>query len=290
MTGLLIALAGLALLLVALRLHRRARVRAGLVLELETFPDEWHQLLDERFALYPHLPPPLREALQQRVIRFLAEKQFEACGSLESITTEMRVLIAAQACLLLVGRPRDPLYPRLHSILVYPGAFRDRGRRIFGMEDGDDTDREIRLGESWNTGSVILAWDSVKRGAASDDDGMNVVLHEFAHQLDQSDGSTDGVPSLGAAGEYVDWAEVMHREYDALVADANDPRARPLLDPYGAENPAEFVAVATETFFELPEDLREEHPELYRELRDYYGLDPAEWAAAAADGETERPA
>ncbi len=281
MTGLLIALLGFGLLALAVWKSRRARVDAGLVLAVDTFPPEWDALLERRFAIYPHLPEDLREQLRERVLRFVNEKQFEACGGLEEITGEMRVLVAAQAALLLVGRPKDALYPRLHSILMYPGAFRDRGKRVFGLEDGDDTERDIRLGESWNTGSVILAWDSVQRGAASDDDGMNVVLHEFAHQLDQADGSTDGVPSLDAAGKYQDWSAIFQREYEALVDQANDPRSDPLLDPYGAENPAEFFAVATETFFELPEDLEEEHPELYRELRDYYGVDPVKWTRSA---------
>lgn len=277
MTGLLIALLGLGLLIFAVWKSQRARVEAGLVLAVGSFPPEWDDLLDHRFAVYRHLPDALRDRLRERILRFVNEKQFEACGGLETVTVEMRVLVAAQAALLLVGRPKDPLYPRLHSILLYPGAFRDRGKRVFGLEEGDDTERDIRLGESWNTGSVILAWDSVQHGAASDDDGMNVVLHEFAHQLDQADGSTDGTPSLDAVGKYQDWAAIFQREYEALVDQANDPRSDPLLDPYGAENPAEFFAVATETFFELPEDLREKHPELYGELRDYYGVDPAEW-------------
>ncbi|MCB1062931.1 MAG: zinc-dependent peptidase [Verrucomicrobiae bacterium] len=278
MAGLFIAFVGLVLLFVAIAINQRARVESGLVLEVDVFPETWESLLQERFAVYSKLPEFLRERLRQRMIDFIAEKQFEPCGDIDTITEEMRVLVAGQACLLLVGRPQERLFPRLHSILIYPGAFRDRGKRMFGSDDGhEDDDRSIRLGESWNTGSVILSWDSVKRGAASDDDGMNVVLHEFAHQLDQADGSTDGTPALDAARDYIDWEKVMRREYDALVEETHNPRARPLLDPYGAENPAEFFAVATETFFELSAELLEEHPELYRELSDYYGVDPAEW-------------
>ncbi len=277
MTGILIALAGLALLGFAAWKARRARVEAGLVLDVDAFPPEWEDILDHRFAVYRRLPDELRERLHELVRDFVNEKQFEPCGGIREISEEMRVLVAAQACLLLVGRPKERLFPRLRSILMYPRAFRDRGRRMFGMEDGDDTERDIRLGESWQTGSVILSWQSVKNGALGEDDGMNVVLHEFAHQLDQADGAGDGVPALDAAGEYQDWEKIMSREYDALVDEANNPRADPLLDPYGATNPAEFFAVATETFFEMPEDLRDEHPELYGELRDYYGVDPAAW-------------
>lgn len=292
MFGLTIAFLGLVLLSVAILLTRRVGLSADpqesvVSIQTETEdpgpPESWESILRRDLALYAWLPESLRGPLQERMAQFLAEKRFEACGSLERVTGEMRVLIAAQACLLLVGRPRDRVFPRLRSILVYPSAFRDRGRRVFGLEEGDDTEREIRLGESWNTGSVILSWESVKAGAAGAGDGVNVVLHEFAHQLDQADGSTDGVPLLGRAGDYDDWADVMRRHYDSLVEAANNPREDPLLDPYGAENPAEFFAVATETFFEMPEDLLAEHPDLYRELKNYFGLDPAAWICGEFD-------
>jgi Mlc titration factor MtfA (ptsG expression regulator) len=281
MTGLLIALAGCVLLAIALRAVRRGQPAVERVAAADEElppPEEWDAILRRAFFLHDWLPGELRTRLLGRMAEFLADKRFEACGGLECVTAEMRLLIAAQACLLLVGRTKDKVFPRLKSILVYPGAFRDRGKRMFGIEDGDDTEREIRLGESWNTGSVILSWEGVREGAAGKGDGVNVVLHEFAHQLDQIDGSTDGAPVLSHAGEYEDWAEVMRRDYESLVRAANDPRAEPLLDPYGAENPAEFFAVATETFFELSEDMRAEHPDLYRKLRDFYGVDPADWA------------
>ncbi|MCB1088558.1 MAG: zinc-dependent peptidase, partial [Verrucomicrobiae bacterium] len=272
MIGLLIALLGLAVLAMAFGLWRRQRqIGAPVSLggtsdpeaDLPDTPDQWEPILRERFLLYHWLTDDLRQRLFHRMADFLADKRFEACGGLGRVTTEMRVLIAAQACLLLVGRPRDRVYPRLRSILVYPGAFRDRGRRVFGLEDGDDVERDVRLGESWTTGSVILAWDSVKHGAAGRNDGVNVVFHEFAHQIDQADGAADGTPLLDRASDYEDWVEVMRRNYESLVHAANDPRAaEPLLDPYGAENAAEFFAVATETFFELSADLRDEHPDL----------------------------
>lgn len=240
------------------------------------FTPEWEAILSRRFAAYEVMPGNLREELKKRVVRFVREKRFEACGSLPEITDEMRVVVAAQACVLLVGRPAQRLYPRLHSILMYPGAFRDAGRRTFSLALEEDQTREIRLGESWQTGSVILAWDSVLRGAANDDDGLNVVIHEFAHQLDQADGAADGVPRLDSGEDYMDWAPVMQREYEELVEDAEQGRDS-LLDPYGAENPAEFFAVATETFFEKPKQMRKHHRQLYEELMGYYGIDPAAW-------------
>jgi Mlc titration factor MtfA (ptsG expression regulator) len=278
MTGLILAAIGLVLLLitgfVAGPVRRRRRRES---LALEPFPAEWDRILRDRFQLDGCLPEEMRARLRKHIQVFVAEKNFEACGELEEVTDEMRVLIAAQACLLLIGLKRHDYFPLLKSILLYPGAFRDRGRRQFGLDDDDDPDRDIRLGESWQTGSVILSWKSVVRGAANDDDGTNVVIHEFAHQLDQADGSSDGAPILSDGREYRDWSEVLRRDYENLVEDANNPRSNPLLDPYGAENPAEFFAVASETFFEMPRDLEDEHPELYRELRDFYGLDPAKW-------------
>lgn len=276
MTGLLISLAGIFLLCLAWWLSRR-RNRRRRELLASPFPESWESILRKDLRLYRRMPSELREKLRRTLRVIAGEKHFEACGGLDEITDEMRVLIAAQAALLLIGLKRHDYYPRLRSILVYPTAFRDRGRRRFGLPDDEDEERDIRLGESWDSGSVVLAWDSVRRGAANADDGMNVVLHEFAHQLDQADGSTDGAPVLSERSEYRDWAAVLGRDYEELVEEAEDPRSNPLLDTYGAENPAEFFAVATETFFEKPRQLRRDHPELYRELSGYYGLDPVSW-------------
>ena len=229
----------------------------------------------KRFHLYRDLPEDVREKLAGLIHVFVAEKRFEACGDLEEITDEIRVVIAAQACLLLVGIRKHGFFPRLQSILVYPGAYRDRRRRTFHLPS--DRDDGVRLGESWDSGSVVLSWRSVLSGAAHDDDGMNVVFHEFAHQLDQVDGSADGAPSLPHGGDYSDWARVFSREYDALVADAGNSRSDPLLDTYGATNPAEFFAVATEAFFEQSNELKSRHAELYEQLVGFFGVDPTTW-------------
>jgi hypothetical protein len=123
---------------------------------------------------------------------------------------------------------------------------------------------------------VVLAWDSVLGGAKNMLDGHNVTLHEFAHQLDQEDGAGDGVPILEQRSAYVDWARVFRHEYEELV-DKTDRGRKSVMDRYGATNPAEFFAVATETFFEKPKQLEAKHPELYDELRSYYGVDPGSW-------------
>ncbi len=237
-------------------------------------PADWEEILQRRFPTYFKLPANLRKQLAGIMQVFLDEKRFEACGGVEEITDEIRVVVAAQACLLVVGIDKHGFFPRLRSILIYPGAYRDRRRRTFDLSDDRET---VRLGESWNSGSVVLSWENVLDGAARDDDGMNVVFHEFAHQLDQVDNSADGAPPLLNRGDYRKWAEVFSREYEALVEASNDPGADPLLDTYGAENPAEFFAVATETFFEMPDDLQQEHPELFEQLSHYFGVNPVQW-------------
>ena len=240
-------------------------------------PAEWQAILEKRFPTFDRLPDPLRSRLSGIMQVFLAEKSFEACGGLKEITDEIRVVVAAQACLLLVGMKKHGYFPRLRSILIYPGAYRDRRRRTFDLSDDDDD--HVRLGESWNSGSVVLSWENVLAGAARDDDGMNVVYHEFAHQLDQVDSSADGAPPLPQRGDYSEWARVFSREYEELVKATNDPQShpKPLLDTYGATNPAEFFAVSTETFFEMPHDLKEEHPELFEQLAKYFGVNPTDW-------------
>jgi Mlc titration factor MtfA (ptsG expression regulator) len=183
-------------------------------------------------------------------------------------------VIAAQACLLLAGIGKHEFFPRLQSILIYPGAYRDRRRRTFDLPEEES---DVRLGESWHSGSVVLSWESVLAGAAGEDDGVNVVYHEFAHQLDQIDYTADGAPPLRNRGDYAEWSRIFNQEYEALVEAARDPRSDPLLDTYGAENPAEFFAVATEAFFEQPRDLKEEHPGLFEQLTNYFGCDPSLW-------------
>lgn len=232
--------------------------------------------LKETFPRYGVIPEKLRSELEGiiNVLRF--KKRFEACGGMPELTDEEKLLICAQAALMIVALPKHKFYPRLKSILVYPGAFRDRGRRKFGVHEEESTG--AHLGESWSTGSVVLSWESVAAGAANDDDGMNVVIHEFAHQLDQVNGAADGIPILKSREAYRRWVEVFYRNYEELVEEVEAGRgSRTFLDPYGATNPAEFFAVSSETFFEEPRELKEEHPDLYAELSSFYHLDPAGW-------------
>ena len=127
---------------------------------------------------------------------------------------------------------------------------------------------------------MVLAWDAVRAGASDANDGHNVVLHEFAHQLDQEDGTSNGAPILEHRTQYVAWARILGAEFTALRAAAEQGRPTDI-DPYGATDPAEFFAVVTEEFFERPEALRRRHPDLYEELRAFYRQDPAAFASAA---------
>lgn len=274
MTAVYLFLGGLLVVAIALgaktflNLHRRRKL-------LVAPPDPaWEKILKKRFPTFFDLPEDLRHRLTGIMQVFIHEKRFEACGGLREVTEEMRVLIAVQACLLLVGIEKHGFFPRLRSILIYPDAYRDRRRRTFDIQTENN---DVRLGESWNSGSVVLAWKSVVDGAKGEDDGINVVFHEFAHQLDQLDHAADGAPPLSNRGDYQAWARIFHREYEALVEAAQNPASDPLFDTYGAENPAEFFAVATESFFEMPREVKEEHPELYEQLSIYYGIDPTVW-------------
>lgn len=232
-------------------------------------------IIDRNVAYAAKLRSEERQELEGLVQIFLAEKTIEGCGGLE-ITEEIRVTIAAQACVLLLGRETD-IYPELETILVYPHAYRAKGQRVEGgvVIEADDA----RLGESWTRGVVVLAWDHARAGAAHLG-GDNVILHEFAHQLDAEDGAMDGAPDLEGRASYTMWARVLGQEFEELSARVH--AGRPALvresgiDPYGAVSPPEFFAVITEMFFEKPAALRARHPALYQELAAFYKQDPAE--------------
>ncbi|WP_437722129.1 zinc-dependent peptidase [Sorangium sp. So ce861] len=249
-----------------LRKRRRAAARRA------PFPPAWRAILDRNVPSFGRLAAEDQEELLGHIQVFLDEKPFEGCGGLE-ITDEIRVTVAAQACLLLLHRETD-YYPELEVILVYPSAYVAPGREV--REGGVVVEGgRPRLGESWSRGAVVLAWDGVLAGAADVSDGHNLVLHEFAHQLDQEEGPADGAPELPERSTYAAWARILGREYERLVRDEASLK-RTVIDPYGATNPAEFFAVVTEAFFEKPRKLRAKHPELYDQLKAFYRQDPAD--------------
>jgi MtfA peptidase len=211
-----------------------------------------------------------RQELEALVQIFLDEKSFEGCGGL-TITDEMRLAIAGQACLLLLHRDTD-IYPGVDSILVYPRAYVAPHQ----VHDGGVVHEGVqsRLGETSTRGAVVLAWDHVASGGRDVRDGQNVVMHEFAHQLDGEDGAMDGVPALATRAAYRSWAQVLGAEFATLVEQlAAGHRSK--IDAYGATNPAEFFAVVTEMFFEQGHKLQRDHAELYAQLAAFYQQDPA---------------
>ena len=233
-------------------------------------------VLARNIPVYRSMPLDLRAQLQRLVQQFLYQKKFIGCEGLE-IDDEIRVTIAGQACLLLLNRPTR-VYPGLHTVLVYPSAFLVPRQHV--DEAGVVTEaRQDLLGESWGDGRVVLSWDHVQRGARDWTDGQNVVLHEFAHQLDSESGSNNGAPYLGHHSSYRSWAAVLSRDFAKLRADALYQQ-QSVLDHYGATSPAEFFAVATETFFEKPYQMADQHAELFAEFLKYYRVDPREWMAA----------
>jgi len=247
---------------------RRSRIRR------RPFPAEWREILRRRVPYVRGLPADLQLQLKKHIQVFVAEKPFIGCAGLE-VSDEMRITIAAQACLLMLNRRRPSYYPRLRQILVYPGAF--WVSRVHTDSAGVLQDQRRALsGESWSQGQVILSWQDTLDGAAVIDDGQNVVIHEFAHQLDQENGEANGAPVLSGRRHYARWSQVMAAEFAKLQAQAEGAEPT-LLSHYGATNPAEFFAVASEVFFEQPQQLAADHPALYRELAVFYRLNPLSW-------------
>jgi Mlc titration factor MtfA (ptsG expression regulator) len=253
-----------------LKQQKRRRLRA------RPFPKEWLNLVQRHVVFFHKLSGSDRLELLGHIQVFLAEKRFEGCGGF-AITDEVRVTIAAQACLLLLHRDTD-YFPGLVTILVYPLTYMVQEDHQVGQhlwEEGT-VNRQGETGR--RMGSLVLAWAAVKHGAADPADGKNVVLHEFAHQLDYENHAADGVPALATRERQLAWSEVMQTEFASLRA-AEETGVPTLLDTYGATDPAEFFAVSVEAFFEQPRALRARHPRLYSELENYFQQDPVEYSA-----------
>jgi MtfA peptidase len=245
-------------------------------LKARPFPNEWLKIIKRNVAFFVRLSAKDQAELLDHIQIFLAEKIFEGCAGQE-ITDEVRVTVAAQACLLLLHRKTD-YFPRLLTILVYPSTYLVDEQRPITAEIWEEG-KSHRAGETARTmGSMVLAWDAVKAGAADPSDGKNVVLHEFAHQLDYENFAADGTPALATRNQQLAWREVMRTEFASLRA-AEATGIPTLLDTYGATNAAEFFAVSTEAFFERPIMLRAQHPRLYAELQNYFQQDPVEFSA-----------
>lgn len=239
------------------------------------FPKKWERLLRRNVPAYAFLPDALREKFHRRVKEFLAEKNFEACGGLAKISDEIALAIAGNASLLVMNRA-GKAWRTLHSVLVYPEAFSAPDR----ADDEDDAEnglvtknRERRDGESWTFGSVVFSRQRILRDIALHGNGQNVVIHEFAHQLDSDDGIAGGRPEFADPADTRAWADVSARELERL----RSGDAGTVIDEYGTENPAEFFATSVEAFFEKSSAMKRAHPELYALLSRFFVLDPASW-------------
>ncbi|MBK9033486.1 MAG: zinc-dependent peptidase [Myxococcales bacterium] len=231
-----------------IRRWRRRRLRRTPV------PAAWSDILARTAPFVARLSPAERAKLLRDVQVFVAEKHFVGAGGLE-VTDEMIVTIAAAAARLVVHLD-VARYDHLTEIVVYPSAYRHA-----------DTDGAV-LGEAHGWGVVVLAWDAVTVGLRNTGDGLDTAAHEFAHVLDRTDGSFDGAPELRAREDYRPWAAAMQRNFDRLRA--RDRALGRVLRDYGATNPAEFFAVATEAYFERPDALRAKAPALHQALERFY--------------------
>ena len=238
----------------------------------KTLPDKFIQILRNNVSHYPNLPDELKNRLHGLINIFLNEKEFIGCAGLK-VTDEMRLTIAGNACLLLLNLNRDH-YPGFASILVYPETYVAKEVSYDGtLIHKHDS---VRAGESWHRGPVILSWSDIEKGVMNRDDGHNVVLHEFAHKLDEENTIMDGLPILKDSSQYKEWKDILGNEYESLARRVKQGK-NSVLDEYATTSPPEFFAVATESFFEKSAAMKKKLPELYEQLSKYYGLDPIEW-------------
>jgi Mlc titration factor MtfA (ptsG expression regulator) len=212
-------------------------------------------------AFLPDLPK-----LRELALLFLAEKEFAGAHGLE-VTDEMRVSIAAQACLPILELGLD-WYQGWRGVVVYAGDFRVRREWVDDAGVVHEWHDELS-GEAMPGGPVVLSWD-----AAAHDPYMNVVIHEFAHKLDMVNGEADGMPPLHAGMDRRAWRAALEEAYEGFC-DALERGADTRLDPYAAEHVSEFFAVLTEAFFEDGRETRRRYPDMYEQLRLFYRQDPA---------------
>lgn len=251
-----------------LRKHHRDKAYS------QPLKEEWIEILCKNVYLYSLLPNELKTALHGHVNYFLDDKEFVGCNGQE-ITDEIRVTIAGNACLLVLKR-NATIFPGFKTILVYPDTYVAKQVTYDGLVVVNED--STRAGESWHRGPIVLSWADVSHGASNIYDGHNVVLHEFAHKLDEENEIMDGLPILRERSHYAEWSKVLNQEYDAFLKRVSQ-RENSVIDEYGAVSPTEFFAVVTEAFFEKSIQMRKKLPELYSQLVRFYDLDPATWHA-----------
>ncbi|HEC18838.1 MAG TPA: zinc-dependent peptidase [Gammaproteobacteria bacterium] len=229
----------------------------------------WEQVVVTALTHF-HLSHQELHRLRELASLFLQEKTITGAGGHE-VDDEQRALIAAQACLLILNLGLD-WYEGWQEIIVYPGSF------VVQREEQDELglvheQRAVLGGEAWGRGPVILAWDDARPGSHPHGQGSNVILHEFAHKLDMLNGKANGMPPLHKDMDRQAWTQVFSRAFEQLQARVQRHH-RTCIDPYGAENPAEFFAVVSEEFFMVPDCLHRDQPALYGQLQRFYHQDP----------------
>jgi Mlc titration factor MtfA (ptsG expression regulator) len=241
----------------------------------QPFPAAWNEILDREVTLLQRLDSALHPRLRELVAVFIAEKHWEGCGGLE-LTDEHRVVIAAQACVLLVGINNHDLFAEAVTILVYPSTvvIPRRTQGVFEIPPTKPAVETPILGQAFKAGAVVIAWDRALAGAHDEDDHANVVMHELAHEIDMHDGPVDGTPPLPDAGRRRAWAAACEPAFLELRA-AVERGEHTFLGDYAATNEAEFFAVATEAYFTRARALAKALPALFGVLRDFYQVELA---------------
>jgi MtfA peptidase len=245
------------------------RWRKRRALDRALFPEDWTAFMSAAVAQWPYLNAGEREQLEDDARSLIVEKTWEAARGF-TLTDEVRVMIAAQAALLVLGLDDIDPYRNVRTIIVHASTVTLHGERA-GPAGTVASGPFPVLGMAQYQGPIIIAWDEALANARHPERGHNVVYHEFAHKLDMLDGLVDGTPPLHSPEAMQQWVDVCTREYTLLQQGENDP----ILDSYGAVSTGEFFAVVTELFFDTPVELEAAKPELYGILRDYYCQDPA---------------
>lgn len=245
----------------------------------EAFPDVWNEWLERNVWQYSHLDEARRKRVHEFVQVLFREKDWVG-GNRLVVTDEMRVTVAGQAALMILGFERPWYFDRLKTIIIYKGEYaatpQSTSDLILGGFNLPEEQFDARLGESWQGGPIVLAWQAVLHEGRNPWCGRCVVIHEFAHHMDGLDGTTDGAPPMTDYRFEKEWYRVTTAEYDQLVEQAQRGE-RSLIDKYGATNHAEFFAVTAECFFTKPHELSRDHSTLYLALVRLFGQDPREW-------------
>lgn len=265
-----VLLVGALIVAIFLFRHWSGKRRRRQLLETPLTPEQ-RAILEQFVPIVHRVPDSLRQKLEGKINLFLDQVTFRGHAGIE-VSEAMRLSIAAQGCLLIVNSP--VWYDTLRNVLIYPSTIRSNRE----MHDGQLVrEHDLHMaGESWVRGPVVLSWDHALQGGLDDTDGYNVVIHEFAHQLDALTGHTNGIPILRKGQAYASWEKAMLIAYNAHLERVETGRPT-LIDPYGATNHEEFFAEAIVTFFEKPRDLLRQEPALYSQLSELLALDPARW-------------